>query len=116
MKITRQSRKLLPGYVSFVIVLSAGLMLTLMTMSAYRNASAAAVVQSETQIKVDYADKEDAVLRAVVNLVPNRAIRAMQHRSNISGVERDSLRWQNIFSEALDQANARTSISATIKG
>jgi len=116
MKITYRSRKLQPGYVSFVIVLSAGLMLTLMTMSAYRNASAAAVVQSETQIKVDYADKEDAVLRAVVNLVPNRAIRSMQHGSNTSGVQRDSLRWQNIFSEALDQANARTSISATIKG
>jgi hypothetical protein len=116
MKITPRSRKLLPGYVSFVIVLSAGMMLTLMTMSAYRNASAAAVVQSETQIKVDYADKEDAVLRAVVNLVPNRAIRSMQHGSNTSGVQRDSLRWQNIFSEALDQANARTSISATIKG
>lgn len=116
MKTSRRSRKLLPGYVSFVIVLSAGLMLTLMTMSAYRNASASAVVQSETQIRVDYADKEDAVLRAVVNLVPNRAIRAMQHNSNASGVERDRLRWQNIFSDALDQANARTSISATLKG
>lgn len=116
MKTSRRSRKLLPGYVSFVIVLSAGLMLTLMTMSAYRNASASAVVQSETQIRVDYADKEDAVLRAVVNLLPNRAIRAMQHNSNVSGTERNSLRWQNIFSDALDQANARTSISATIKG
>lgn len=116
MKTSRRSRKLQPGYVSFVIVLSAGLMLTLMTMSAYRNASASAVVQSETQIRVDYADKEDAVLRAVVNLVPNRAIRAMQHNSNVSGVERDRLRWQNIFSDALDQANARTSISATLKG
>lgn len=116
MKTSRRSRKLQPGYVSFVIVLSAGLMLTLMTMSAYRNASAAAVVQSETQIRVDYADKEDAVLRALVNLVPNRAIRAMQHNSNVSGTERNSLRWQNIFSDALDQANARTSISATLKG
>lgn len=116
MKTSRRSRKLLPGYVSFVIVLSAGLMLTLMTVSAYRNASTSAVIQSETQIRVDYADKEDAVLRAVVNLVPNRAIRAMQHNSNASGIERDKLRWQNIFSDALDQANARTSISATIKG
>jgi hypothetical protein len=116
MKFTPRSRKLQPGYVSFVIVLSAGMMLTLMTISAYRNASAAAVVQAETQIKIDYADKEDAVLRAVVNLVPNRAIRAMRHNSNTSGAQRDSLRWQNIFSEALNQANARTSISATIRG
>jgi hypothetical protein len=115
MKTPRRPGHLKPGYVSYVIVLTTGLMLTLMTMSAYRNAAASQVVQSETQLRVDYADKEDAVLRAVVNLVPNRAIRAMQHRSNISGVERDALRWQNIFSEALDQANARTSISAAVK-
>lgn len=115
MKLQRRSGTLQSGYVSYVIVLSTGLMLTLMTMSAYRNAATSQVVQSETQLRVDYADKEDEVLRAMVNLVPNRAIRAMQHRSNISGAERDALRWQNIFSEALDQANARTSISAALK-
>jgi hypothetical protein len=115
MRTSRRPGTLQAGYVSYVIVLSTGLMLTLMTMSAYRNAATSQIVQSETQVRVDYADKEDAVLRALVNLVPNRAIRAMQHRSNISGVERDSLRWQNIFSEALNQANARTSISPELK-
>lgn len=115
MKLSRRPGTLQPGYVSYVIVLSTGLMLTLMTMSAYRNAATSQVVQSETQLRVDYSEKEDAVLRAVVNLVPNRAIRAMQHNSNTSTALRDSLRWQNIFSEALNQANARTSVSAEVK-
>ncbi|WP_193214648.1 hypothetical protein [Luteolibacter marinus] len=104
-----------PGYISYIIVLGAGVMLTLLTLSAYRGAAVAQVVQSESQLRIDYADKEDAVLRAMVNIVPNRAIGAMQHRSNISGSARDSLRWQNIFSEALEQANGRSSISANLK-
>jgi hypothetical protein len=111
----RRPGTLQPGYVSYVLVLSTGVMLTLITMSAYRNAATSQIVQSETQLRVDYADKEDAVLRAVVNLVPNRAIRAMQSGSNTSGAARDSLRWQNIFSDALNQANARTSISPELK-
>ena len=113
MRTLRPRKNLRPGYISYAVVVSTGLMLTLLTLSAYRNSAASQVIQAETQIRTDYADKEDAVLRALVNLVPNRAIRSMQHRSNISGTARDSLRWKNIFSEALDQANARSSISAT---
>lgn len=115
MKPSRRRRQFRPGYISLVLVLTTGVMLTLLTVAAYRRASNAQLVQSETQLRVDYAEKEDAVLRAIVNLVPNRAIRAMQNNSNASGATRDPLRWQNIFSEALDQANARTSISATLR-
>lgn len=115
MKPNRRCRSLRPGYISLVLVLTTGVMLTLLTVAAYRRASSAQIVQSETQLRVDYAEKEDAVLRAIVNLVPNRAIRAMQNNSNTSGAERDSLRWENIFSEALDQANARSSISSTLQ-
>lgn len=115
MKPNRRCRSLRSGYISLVLVLTTGVMLTLLTVAAYRRASSAQIVQSEIQLRVDYAEKEDAVLRAIVNLVPNRAIRAMQNNSNTSGAERDSLRWENIFSEALDQANARSSISSTLQ-
>ena len=37
-----------PGYVSYVMVLSVGSMLTLLTISAYKYAAAAQVVQGET--------------------------------------------------------------------
>ncbi|TAE74200.1 MAG: hypothetical protein EAZ84_11620 [Verrucomicrobia bacterium] len=100
-----------PGYVSYIIVLSTGLMLTMLTMSAYRQAVLSQEVQSEAQLRADYADKEDAVLRALVNLVPNRAIRSMQHLSNANSSTRRALTWEQIFSDALDQANARRSIS-----
>jgi hypothetical protein len=102
------------GYVSYILVLSVGALLTVLTMSAYKYAGASQTVQKETQLRVDYTEKEDAILRGIVNIVPNRAIRAMQNGSNTSGTVRDSLRWKNIFSEALDQAGARSSISSTL--
>jgi hypothetical protein len=102
------------GYVSYLMVLSVGSMLTIMTLSAYKYAGASQTVQKETQLRVDYQEKEDAILRGIVNIVPNRAMRAMQSGSNTSGVLRDSLRWKNIFSDALDQAGARSSITADL--
>lgn len=115
MKTAPIRKRLNGGFVSYVLVLSTGLTLTIMMVAAYKRAASAQRVQSETQLRVDYADKEEAVLRALVNITPNRAIRAMQSGSSNSGAAKDALRWQNIFSEALDQANARTSISAAMK-
>lgn len=104
-----------PGYVSYLMVLSVGTLLTVMTMSAYKYAAASQKIQGETQLRVDYAEKEDEVLRAIVNIVPNRAIRAMQNGSNASSTTQMPLRWQTILSNALDQASARTSISSSLK-
>jgi hypothetical protein len=102
------------GYVSYLMVLSVGSLLTLLTISAYKYAGSSQVIQKETQLRVDYQEKEDAILRGIVNIVPNRAMRAMQSGSNTSGTVRDSLRWKNIFSDALDQAGARSSISGDL--
>ncbi len=115
MKTAPHRKRLRRGFVSYVLVLTTGMTLTILMIAAYKRASAAQTVQSETQIRVDYAEKEDAVLRAILNITPNRAIRAMKHESNLNGAIRDPLRWQNIFTDALDQANARSSISAEMK-
>lgn len=112
MKTARIRKHFRRGFVSYVLVLTTGLTLTILMIGAYKRAISAQVVQSETQIRVDYAEKEDAVLRAIVNIAPNRALRAMQHNSNAIA---STVRWQAIFSEALNQANARTSISAEMK-
>ncbi len=114
MKTSRPNQKLRPGMVSYVLVLTAGLTLTLLTVAAYRRAMEAHTVQKEAQVRVDYGDKEEAVLRAIVNITPNRAVRAMQGGSNASSTVSNPLRWQNIFSDAMDQANARTSVSTTL--
>jgi hypothetical protein len=115
MKTARPPRNLRRGFISYVMVLMAGLTLLLLTMSAYQRAVVAHKVQGESQIRVDYADKEDEILRAIVNITPNRAIRAMQAGSNASTTVSNPLRWTNIFTDALDQANARTSVSSAVK-
>jgi hypothetical protein len=113
---TSSSRRGKPGFVSYVLVLSTGLILTLLTVATYRRAMNAQTTQSSVQLRTDYGEKEDAILRSIVAITPNRAIRAMQSGSNSSTTVSDPLRWQAIFTEALDLANSRTSISTALKG
>jgi hypothetical protein len=114
MKIPR-NRPGRPGFVSYLLVLSTGTILTLLTIYTYRRASQAHRVQSSVQLRIDYSEKEDAILRSIVSITPNRAIRAMQHNSNSTTAISNPLRWENIFTEAMGLANARTSIPSNIK-
>lgn len=102
-----------PGYISYVMVIATGLILTLSTFYAFRRAINARDVQTKVQMRVDYSEKEDAILRSIVAITPNRAMNAMKHNSADS-VTRQELRWRNIFSDALDMANARASISSDV--
>jgi hypothetical protein len=95
------------------MVLSTGAILSLLSIYAYRSAMAAHAVTSQVQLRVDYSEKEEAILRAIVAITPNRAIRAMQSGSDVSGM-RAALRWKGIFTESLELANARTSISSNL--
>ncbi len=110
---TTPSRRHPAGYVSFLLVLATGSILTLLMIYAYRRALNAQVVEAQVQLRLDYSEKEEAILRAIVAITPNRAIRAMQSESNVSGT-RGALRWRNIFGESLDLANARTSIPSNV--
>ena len=103
-----------PGFVSYFLVLSTGIILTLLTVYTYRRALNAHAVQSNVQLRSDYSEKEEAVLRSIVAITPNRAIRAMQADSNRNSTNRDPLRWQSIFTESLRLANAATSISGDL--
>ena len=80
----------------------------------YKRALNAQGIQADIQTQTDYREKEETILRSVVAIVPNRAIRAMQDGSNLTGGSRNPLRFNNIFKEALDQSNARTSISTAV--
>ncbi len=111
---TTASRRRHAGYVSFLLVLATGAILTLLTVFAYRRAIAAQAVQSQVQLRVDYSEKEDAILRSIVAIAPNRAIRAMRSGSNSNVAASNPLRWRNIFTEALVMANARTSVSTNL--
>jgi hypothetical protein len=102
------------GFISYLLVLSMGSLLTLLMVFAYRRAATSHAVQSSVQLQVDYNEKEEAILRAIVAITPNRAIRAMQRLSSSSSTISNPLRWENIFTEALVLANARQSISSQV--
>ncbi len=108
---TSPSRRHKAGYISFLLVLATGAILTVLMIHAYRRALSAQAIQSQVQLRLDYSEKEEAILRSIVAITPNRAIRAMQSGSDTTGT-RDPLRWQNIFTESLDLANSRSSISS----
>lgn len=110
---TTPSRRHHSGYISFLLVLATGSILTFLMIYAYRRALNAQVVESQVQLRLDYSEKEEAILRAIIAITPNRAIRAMQSESDVSGT-RNALSWRNIFTESLDLANARTSIPANV--
>jgi hypothetical protein len=103
------------GYVSYAMVLSIGMILVLLMAYAYKSASRTQAIQASVQLRNDYLSKEDAVLRSIIAIAPNRAMRAMQSGSSASTSVSQPLRWDNIFSDALNQANARTSIATNVR-
>lgn len=111
---TSPDRRGKPGFVSYVLVLSTGLILTVLMVFAYRRSLATQTLQAKVQLRTDYGEKEDAILRSIVAIAPNRAIRAMKGGSDANSTTRNPLRWKNIFTESLVLANARTSISTTM--
>ena len=112
MKTNTRKRKA-NGYVSLLAVFTMSVFMMSLMLFAYRRAMDAQSIQSDIQVQTDYKEKEDAILRSIVAITPNRAIRAMQDGSDTSS-KRNALRFQNIFSEALDQSNARQSVSPAL--
>ena len=102
------------GYISLMLVIVTGTVLSALMMYAYKRALDAQDIQADVQLRVDYSEKEEAILRSIVSLAPNRAILAMQSGSNTNSASRDPLRWQNLFTDALVLANARTSVSTSL--
>ena len=100
------------GYISYLLVLTTGAILTLLMVNAYKRAMDAQSVQNKVQLRVDYGEKEEAILRAIVAVTPNRAMRAMQQDSNLNTTKSNPLRWQEIFTDSLTIANARNSLSS----
>jgi hypothetical protein len=111
---TSAIRRSQAGYISYVLVLSIGAVLSLLAVAAYRGAMNAHALQSQVQLRVDYSEKEEAILRSIIAITPNRAIRAMQSGSDANATSRTPLTWETILSESLTIANARTSIDPRI--
>lgn len=108
---TSRARRLRAGYISLLLVLSTGTILTILMVYAYKRAVSAQDYQGQVQLRIDYSEKEETILRSIVAIAPNRAIQTMQVGSNASPASRTALSWQTIFTDAIGMANARTSIS-----
>lgn len=95
------------GYATFAMVAAISLaLLTLLTLnlsSSIRSMD----VQKTAQLKQDYSQREDAILNALLHIVPNKAIGAMQrHSANNTS----AYTWETIFDEALELANAEQAV------
>jgi hypothetical protein len=102
------------GYISMLAVISISMLMLVLTIFAYKRALNAHATFSKIHTQTDFREKEEAVMRSIVSIVPNRAILAMQNGSDASTASRMAVSFTTIFQDALNQANARTSISADL--
>lgn len=114
MKTTAPTRRNSRGYVSYVLILSMGIILLLLLIGTYKTAIRAQESTALATLRIDYAAKEEAILRAIVPLTANSAMRCMQHNSNSSSSVSTPLRWQKIFRSAILQSNAEASIKTSM--
>ena len=99
-----------PGFASLLVVTSVGIALLIMLISMYRNTVDAHAVQKNNLLKNDYQQREDAFLRALTNIIPNRAILCMQDDSK----NKESLQWKSIIEEALVMSNSRQALAPEV--
>lgn len=96
------------GYATMAVVTSISLVILGMMGYAYLGSLRTFQAQARAQVKQDYSQKEDAILNALIHIVPNKAIGAMQKGS---AGNTTLYNWDTIFREALNSANAEQSIS-----
>ncbi|MGA0900854.1 MAG: hypothetical protein ACO3SO_10660 [Luteolibacter sp.] len=112
---TRYQPSLKRGAVSMLMVISMGILALIISLYTYRQAIATHELTSSIQLSSDYREKEDAILRSMIAILPNRAILAMQDQSAAGYSNWRPLLWRSIFDDSINLANARDSISEDLK-
>ena len=108
------SKKQPGGYISILTVLVISIFMLLLMVFAYNRALDVHAIQADIQLSEDYQEKEEATLRAIVSLLPNRAIQAMRADFNTSDAVRDPIKFESIFRDALTVSNSEQSISPAL--
>ncbi len=101
MKISNQSQLPQRGYVVLLTILSISLTVIAFALTAFRETRQAHRVQSTTQVKQDYRQKERAFLRSLVDVTPNSIMNGMMPGASNNAANFD---WPTIFQQALNQA------------
>lgn len=96
-----------PGYASLLVVISVGTGLLILLTTMYRDTVETQAVEKNTMMKGDYQQREDAFLRALTTVIPNKAMLCMQDDSQNAS---DDLTWETIIDEALEISNSRRAV------
>ncbi|MGJ8632893.1 MAG: hypothetical protein ACSHX7_03160 [Luteolibacter sp.] len=99
------------GYASLIAVITISIFMMTMMLLAYKRAVTSQDAQTDVQLKIDYEEKEEAVLRSIVSLLPNYAIKCMQDGSNANTSSRNALLFRAMFNEAMANANVSDAVS-----
>ncbi|NLT70254.1 MAG: hypothetical protein GXX91_06115, partial [Verrucomicrobiaceae bacterium] len=99
------------GYATMAVVSSVSLLIISMLAFNIIGNLRSIDSQASAQVKQDYSQKEDAILTALIHIVPNKAIGAMQRYSANTP---DKYTWDTIFEEAMNLANAEQAISPAL--
>jgi len=105
------SQNIRKGFASVLLVVSSGLALMLMLLFMYEDTANSQDAQKMNMLSGDYQQREDAFLRALVNIVPNHAMRTMRDDSLNTP---DETKWSTALSLALSRANAEQAIPTNI--
>ena len=110
-KPANRTHKSSPGFASLLVVTSVGIALLILLISMYRNTADAHDIQKNNLLKNDYQQREDAFLRALTNIIPNRAILCMKKPNSKND---ESLQWKSIIEEALVMSNSRQALAPEV--
>lgn len=103
------------GFISVMAVSGLSMVLLLTLLVAYRYSLQTQEIQRRAQIRIDYNQREQAILRSVLNIAPNRGMIAMMGGSaSVSGSE-NRQRWRWVFEDAVNQANGEYTLKSNTK-
>ena len=97
------------GYISILAVVTLSSIMLLMLTASFRYTLQNQETQKKTQIRVDYTNREQALLRAVLTEVPNSAMKNMMANSNTSSWS-DQARWRWVFEYARNKADGEKAL------
>lgn len=95
------------GYASMAVVGTIAIVTSFGVMALFQRAVRSHDGQARAQLRLDYAQKEDALLRALVAVVPSKAIASMKAGSALNPNDKS---WESIFNEAITLAGANHSV------
>lgn len=99
------------GFASLPTVTAVALMLTLSLLVAFRQGMLNRDQAARSQLRADYRQREDALLRALVAVFPQKAIDCMKAGYAPS----DEYSWRAIMAEAVAVASASEGMSASLR-